>query len=308
MSFLFLGDPARSAKMRAVFAAEAPDIPFFDRECPGDPARIRYLATWVPPRDLAERYPAVELVFSTGAGVDQFDLSALPASVGVVRLIERSLIEGMVDYVAAAVLSLHRDFFAYARQQRAGHWTELPVRQAADRRVSVLGAGELGRAVLAALGPFGFPLSAWSRSPRALAGVTHYAGNDGLGSMLENTDILICLLPLTPETTGILCRDVFDRLPRGASLINVGRGQHLVEQDLLFALGEGQISQAILDVFAAEPLPPEHCFWSHPNILVTPHIASVTHPARAASVMIANIRRHCRGEAIDGLVRRAEGY
>lgn len=308
MSFLFLGDPARAAKMRAVFAAEAPDIPFFDRETPGDPAEIRYLATWVPPRDLAERYPAVELVFSTGAGVDQFDLSALPAAVGVVRLIERSLIEGMVDYVAAAVLSLHRDFFAYARQQHSGCWTELPVRRAPDRRVSVLGAGELGRAVVAALGPLGFPLAAWSRSPRVLAGVTHYAGHDGLIAMLENTDILICLLPLTSETNGILCRDVFDRLPRGASLINVGRGQHLVEQDLLSALEEGQISQAVLDVFATEPLPPEHPFWRHPNILVTPHIASVTDPARAASVMIGNIRRYRAGEAIDGLVRRAEGY
>jgi glyoxylate/hydroxypyruvate reductase A len=308
MSFLFLGDPTPAARMRAIFEAEAPDIAFHDRADSGDPATIRYLATWTPPADMAESYPHLELLFSTGAGVDQFDLSTLSADVGLVRLVEQNIIDGMAEYVSAAVLSLHRDFFDYARAQRQARWAERPVKPAAERRVSILGAGELGRAVLAALSPFGFQLSAWSRSPRSIEGTRHYSGDSGLTEMLAATDILICLLPLTSKTAGILCRNLFDRLPRGAALVNVGRGRHLVEQDLLSALDDGQLSQAILDVVTPEPLPPEHPFWSHPNILITPHIASVTDPVGAARAIIANIRRHRNGQPIHGLVRRDIGY
>lgn len=308
MSFLFLGDMGRAAKMRAVFEAEAPDIAFHDRENPGDPATIRYLATWTPPADLATLYPDLDLVFSTGAGVDQFDMTLLPPHVGLVRLVAQHLIDGMVEYVCGAVLSLHRDFFAYARAQRDVVWQERPVLLAKRRRVSVLGAGELGRAAIAGLAPFGFSLSAWSRSPRTIDGAAHYAGEDGLNRMLAATDILVCLLPLTPETTGILCRDLFEKLPRGAAVVNVGRGRHLVAQDLIDALDEGQLSQAILDVMTPEPLPSDHPFWGHPGILITPHIASVTDPAEAARAMIANIRRRTRGEEPDGLVRRDLGY
>jgi glyoxylate/hydroxypyruvate reductase A len=308
MSFLFLGDPTPAARMRAIFEAEAPDIAFHDRADSGDPATIRYLATWTPPADMAESYPHLELLFSTGAGVDQFDQSALSTNVSLVRLVEQNIIDGMAEYVSAAVLSLHRDFFDYARAQREARWAERPVKPAAERRVSILGAGELGRAVLAALSPFGFQLSAWSRSPRSIEGTRHYSGDSGLTEMLAATDILICLLPLTSKTAGILCRSLFDRLPRGAALVNVGRGRHLVEQDLLSALDDGQLSQAILDVVTPEPLPPEHPFWSHPNILITPHIASVTDPVGAARAIIANIRRHRNGQPIHGLVRRDMGY
>ncbi|MET0365590.1 MAG: glyoxylate/hydroxypyruvate reductase A [Sphingobium sp.] len=308
MSLLFLGDMARAARMRAVFEGEAPDIAFHDRENPGDPAAIRYLATWMPPADLATRYPGLELLFSTGAGVDQFNMAELPPQVSLVRLVDRHLIGGMVEYACAAVLSIHRDFPAYARAQQQAHWEERPVLPAAQRRVSILGAGELGRAVIAGLAPFGFPLAAWSRSPRTVEGATHYAGDAGLDAMLAVTDILICLLPLTPHTTGILCRNLFDRLPRGAALINIGRGGHLVEQDLLAALEDGQLAQAILDVVKPEPLPPAHAFWRHPRISLTPHIASVTVPESAARAMIGNIRRHRAGAPLDGLVRRDMGY
>jgi glyoxylate/hydroxypyruvate reductase A len=308
MAFLFLGDIDRAAKMRAVFAAEAPDIAFFDRENPGDPAAIRWIATWTPPADMASRYPALELVFSTGAGVDQFDMSLLPEGVGLVRLVDDALIGCMVDYVAGAVLSIHRDLFAYARAQAEGVWNEKPVLPAARRRVSILGCGELGRAVIAGLAPFGFQLAAWSRSPRTLEGAAHYRGEAGLDAMLAGTDILICLLPLTAETSGILCRELFDGLPEGAALINVGRGAHLVEQDLLTALESGRLSQAVLDVTQPEPLPEGHPFWAHPRVLLTPHIASVTDPERAARAMIANVRRHVAGKVPDGLVSREAGY
>ncbi|MCE7796294.1 glyoxylate/hydroxypyruvate reductase A [Sphingobium sufflavum] len=308
MTFLFIGGAERAATMRAVFAAQAPDIAFQTADSLDDPASVRYIAAWTPPADMADRYPNLALLFSTGAGVDQFDLAALPPHVGLVRLVERHLIDGMVEYVTGSVFALHRDLFAYARAQREERWQELPVRPAAHRRIGILGAGELGRAVLSALRPFGFPLAAWSRSPRTLEGVTHFNGPDGLAAMLAQTDILVCLLPLTPDTTGILCRNLFDQLPSGAALVNVGRGRHLVEQDLLSALDEGRLSQAVLDVTAPEPLPSGHPFWGHPRILLTPHIASVTDAEGAARAMIANIRRHAQGAAPDGLVRRDAGY
>lgn len=308
MTFQFLGMPGRAAKMRAVFAAEAPEIAFFDREDTVDPAEVRYLATWTPPAEMTQRYSNLELLFSTGAGVDQFDFATIPDHVALVRLVEPNLSAGMVEYVCGAVLALHRDFIAYGAAQRRGEWRERPFLLAPQRRVGVLGAGELGRAVLSALRPFGFPLAAWSRSPRTIEGVTHYSGAEGLDAMLAQTDILICLLPLTPDTHGILCHNLFEKLPQRASLINVGRGRHLVEQDLLRALESGRINQAILDVLHPEPLPPGHPFWTHPGILVTPHIASVTDAVGAARAIIANIRRHREGHSPEGLVARESGY
>lgn len=308
MTFLFLGTPERSERMRAIFAAEAPQIAFHDRDDPADPASVRYLATWMPPADIVQRYPNLELLFSTGAGVDQFDLAAIPPHIALVRLVERNLIAGMVEYACGAILALHRDFIAYRAAQQRGKWKERPVFLAPDRRVGVLGAGELGRAVLAALRPFGFQLAAWSRSPREIEGVEHHSGPDGLDTMLGRTDILVCLLPLTEETSGILCRDLFEKLPHGASLLNVGRGRHVVQQDLLRALDTGRLSQAIVDVTEPEPLPDDHPFWSHPRLLLTPHIASVTEPIGAARAIISNIRRHLDGAVPEGLVRRDAGY
>jgi len=308
MTFQFLGMPERAARMRAVFAAEAPEIAFFDRDDAIDPASVRYLATWTPPADMAARYSNLELLFSTGAGVDQFDLTLVPQHVSLVRLVERNLIEGMVEYASGAVLALHRDFIVYGAAQKRGEWRERPVVGATQRRVGILGAGELGRALLAALRPYGFQLAAWSRSPRQIEGVSHHCGADGLDAMLGSADILVCLLPLTPDTHGILCHDLFEKLPQGASLLNVGRGRHLVEHDLLRALASGRISQAILDVVDPEPLSAGHPFWAHPEILVTPHIASVTDPVGAARAIIANIRRHRDGIAPEGLVQRDAGY
>jgi glyoxylate/hydroxypyruvate reductase A len=308
MTFQFLGSPERTETMRAVFAAEAPEIGFIGNEPGVDTGTVRYLATWTPPAGLAAAYPDLELLFSTGAGVDQFDLAAIPTEVAVVRLVERALSEGMVEYACGAVLALHRDFIAYGAAQRRGEWKERAVCAASQRRVSVLGAGELSRAVLAALRPFGFRLSAWSRTPRAIEGVAHHCGTPGLSAMLAQTDILVCLLPLTAQTHGILCHDLFEKLPMGASLVNVGRGRHLVEHDLLRALESGRISQAVLDVVDPEPLPPGHPFWTHPDILVTPHIASVTEPKGAARAIIANIRRHREGLPMAGLVHRETGY
>lgn len=308
MSFVYKADPVRGAEWARLFAAHRPDLPFHVWPETGDPAAVRYLAAWQPPEDLATCFPNLEILFSVGAGVDQFDLAALPPGLPLVRMVEPGIIGGMVDYVTLSVLALHRDLPAYLDQQRRGVWQPIRVWPAAHRRVGVLGLGELARAVLARLQGLGFRLSGWSRTLRNIPGVDCHAGMAALPAFLAGCDILVCLLPLTAETRGILCRDLFAALPRGAALVNVGRGGHLVQQDLLQALEDGWLSAAILDVAEPEPLPAGHPFWTHPRIWLTPHIASMTQPETAVESVLANLERYARGERMTGLVDRAQGY
>jgi glyoxylate/hydroxypyruvate reductase A len=210
--------------------------------------------------------------------------------------------------VTFAVLALHRDLPAYLEQQRRGVWQPIRVWPAGRRRVGVLGLGELARAVLARLAGFGFALSGWSRTTRGIPGVDCHAGPEGLPAFLSGCDILVCLLPLTDGTRGMLDRRLFAALPEGAALVNSGRGGHLVQQDLLEALEAGRLSAAVLDVAEPEPPPPGHPFWTHPRIWLTPHIASMTQPETAVEAVLANLQRHARGERMHGLVDRTLGY
>lgn len=309
MTFLYKADPERGAEWARLFADKAPDLPFRLWPDIGDPAAVRYLAAWMPPDDLANRFPNLDILFSVGAGVDQFDVSRLPPKLPVVRMVESGIVEGMVEYVTLATLALHRDLIDYIGQQRARVWQPIRLRPAARRRVGVLGLGMLGTAVLDRLRSFGFDCAGWSRSPRSIDGMRRsFAGDGELPDFLARTDILICLLPLTDATRGILNRDLFARLPEGAALVNSGRGGHLVEADLIAALDSGQLSAAVLDVADAEPPASDHPFWTHPRILLTPHIASMTQPDTAVSVVLDNIRRHRAGEPLLGLVDRARGY
>ena len=308
MTFLYKADPERGAEWARLFAERAPELPFRLWPDIGDPAAVRYLAAWTPPDDLAERFPNLDILFSVGAGVDQFDVSRLPPDLPVVRMVEPGIVDGMVEYVTLATLALHRDLIDYIARQRARVWEPIRLRSAAGRRVGVLGLGMLGSAVLEKLRGFGFDCAGWSRSPRALDGVRCFAGAGALPDFLARTDILICLLPLTDMTRGILNRELFARLPKGAALVNAGRGGHLVEADLITALDSGHLSAAVLDVAEAEPPPPNHPFWTHPRILLTPHVASMTQPDTAVSVVLDNIRRHQSGEPLRGLVDRARGY
>ena len=223
-------------------------------------------------------------------------------------MIDPGIRESMIEYATMAVLALHRDLVDFIAQQREQVWREIQIVSASSRRVGVMGLGLLGQAVLERLKAFGFTLAGWNRSPRSMAGVTCYAGERALPEFLAQTDILVCLLPLTAETHGILNRDLFARLPRGAKLINVGRGGHLVTDDLIEALDHGVLSAAVLDVAEAEPLPAGHPFWSHPRILLTPHNASMTIPESAVDYVLETIGRHRRGEALPGLVDRERGY
>ena len=308
MSFVYKADPVRGRVWAEVFARQAPEIEFRLWPELGDPAQVRFLAAWEPPENLQALFPQLQVLFSTGAGVDQFKLAELPADLAVVRMVEPGLIAGMVSYVTWAVLALHRDMPRYQRQQRSGLWQAHPVQTAARRRIGVLGLGSLGQAALAQLRAFGFDLAGWSRARHQVEGVHCFAGADELPGFLARTDILICLLPLTEATRGFLNAALFSVLPPGASLIHVGRGPQLVEADLLEALDSGHLAHAVLDVTEPEPLQVDHPFWQHPQIWLTPHIASMTQPETAAEVVIENIRRFEAGEAMVGRVDRDTGY
>lgn len=308
MALLYMADPIRGDVWRRVLAERAPELDVRLWPEVGDPGEIRWLVAWEPPEEPLAAFPALEIIFSIGAGVDQFDLKSIPPRVPVVRMIEPGIAEGMIEYAVMAVLALHRDLPAYVDQQHRRLWQPIPARPATERRVGVMGMGRLGRAVLERLAPFGFPLAGWNRSPRELPGVESFAGAASLPAFLARTDILVCLLPLTEDTRGLLDRRLFAGLPKSAALVNVGRGGHLVADDLLAALDDGTLSAAVLDVAEPEPLPADHPFWNHPRIVLTPHIASQTRPESAALAVLDNLRRHAAGEALNGIVDRARGY
>ena len=209
MTFLYKADPARGAVWAQLFAQRAPQYKFRIWPDMGDPAEVRFVAAWQPPPDIERLFPNLEVLFSVAAGIDQFDLSALRPDLPVVRMIEPGIAQGMVEYVSWAVLALHRDMPRYQRQQRSEDWLALPVVPASRRRVGVLGLGLLGDAVLAQLRGFGFDCAGWSRTRHRIEGVHCYAGTDELPAFLARTDILVCLLPLTPATRGMLNAELF---------------------------------------------------------------------------------------------------
>jgi glyoxylate/hydroxypyruvate reductase A len=232
----------------------------------------------------------------------------LPDGVPLVRLVDRLLTNRMTEFVTLAVLRHHRRALEYGALQAEGRWQPLTPPDTERTTVGILGLGEMGRASAAMLRSFGFQVVGWSRTAKRLPGVTAHHGTAGLEAVLRASRILVSLLPLTPETTGLLNARTLALLPRGASLVCAGRGAHLVDEALLAALDSGHIAGATLDVFNDEPLPPEHPYWSHPRVVVTPHVASETNPRSAAGVVADSIRRFEAGEPVANVVDRARGY
>jgi glyoxylate/hydroxypyruvate reductase A len=309
MQILFHAPNSNPEAWRAAFAKAMPAAGFriWDE---GDTAPADYAVVWKPPSAMLAPPRGLKAIFNIGAGVDGIlELGdGLPAGVPIVRLDDAGMGVQMAEYVTHAVLRYFRRFDQYDAQARAGQWRFLKPFDKTDFTVGILGLGLLGQRIAASLAQLEFPLCGWSRSPKDLPGIACYAGTEGLDDFLRAARVLVCVLPLTPQTARILKRDNLAKLPRGAYLINVARGAHLVEADLLELVQDGHIAAATLDVVDEEPLPAPHPFWREPRITLTPHIAALTLRDESARQIAGKIALLERGVAVPGTVDRIKGY
>jgi glyoxylate/hydroxypyruvate reductase len=279
-----------------------------------DRSRIRYVATWGPKPGSLSDLPGLEAIFSLGAGVDHLmgypDLPDVP----IVRVAQDDLTHRMSEYVVMHCLMHLRDQRRHDADQRAKRWqSDLAPPMAADVRVGIMGFGVLGQDSARKLGIMGFDVAAWSRTPKHAEGIEVYSGAEGLSEFLGRTDMLVSLMPLTPETRGILNHGLFRKLARdgrlgGPILINAGRGRLQVEADILACLDDGTLKAATLDVFEVEPLPQDSALWTHPGVTISPHNAAASEPDATARYIADQIRRHEAGEPFQNVVDRARGY
>lgn len=274
---------------------------------PGAP-QADLAVVWRPSQQFIDEQPRLRALFNIGAGVDAVLQLRRPAGLQVVRLDDAGMGAQMAEYVCHAVVRHFRELDAYQADARAGRWAQRPPRMRRDFSVGVMGLGVLGERVARALRQFEFPVHGWSRSPRTVEGVSCHAGPQGFRSFLSSCQVLVNLLPLTPDTRDILNRETLSQLRPGAYLVNVARGAHLVEEDLLALLDSGHMAGATLDVFRTEPLPAEHPFWAHPNITVTPHISASTLREESIAQIAGKILAFERGETVVGLVDPVRGY
>jgi glyoxylate/hydroxypyruvate reductase A len=262
-----------------------------------------------PPPGMLQGLPSLRFIQSLWAGVDGLLLDAtIPADIPLARMVDPAMNEAMAEAALWAVLSLHRDFFAYAAQQQAKCWQPHPQRRADELQLAVLGLGQMGRTVAQRLARNGYRVAGWSSRPVTLEGMATFSGEAALPQVLAAADIVINLLPLTPATRGLFNANTFAQMREGASLVNLARGAHVVDADLLAALDSGHLRHAVLDVFHSEPLPEAHPFWSHRQLSVLPHVAAATDPRSAAAVAADNVRAVRAGRAPMHLVDRARGY
>ncbi|HXC54285.1 MAG TPA: glyoxylate/hydroxypyruvate reductase A [Rhizomicrobium sp.] len=275
-----------------------------------DPAAIEYAVSFRPPPGLLASLPNLKAIFSLGAGVDGFLLDPdFPKHLPLIRFVDETLSGEMAQFAVLHVLMQHRTVHFFAAAQAESKWRQrmLP-RPTETTRVGILGLGEIGTVCAERLRDLGFAVTGWSRGRKTVAGVASFAGAGELDAFLATCDFLICVLPLTPDTRHILNAAAFAKLPRGAYVINIARGGHVCEPDLIAALDSGHLSGATLDVFESEPLPENSPIWKHPRIVATPHIAAITSPLAAARSVVNGIAAIERGEAPKNVVDMRRGY
>ena len=274
---------------------------------PGAP-QADYAVVWAPPQQFMDEQPALKALFNIGAGVDALLKLKLPPQAQVVRLDDAGMSVQMAEYVTQAVIRHFRELDAYEADMRQGQWKFRKPQLRADFPVGVMGLGVLGERVAKALGVFEFPVRGWSRSAKHIDGVQTFSGEAGFGEFLRGTRILVNLLPLTPETENIINRATLQQLLPGAYVINVARGAHLVDEDLIALIAEGHVAGAMLDVFRQEPLPADHPFWNVPQITMTPHTSARTLREESIAQIAGKVATMSRGEPVQGMVNPQRGY
>ena len=275
----------------------------------GDVADIEYALVWKPAPGLLASLPNLKVILSMAAGVDHILADPkLPTGIPIVRMIDGYLRDMMSEYAIYGVLHFHRDMPAYLAEQPQQVWNRRWPLYTPETGVAVLGLGAIGRDVAEKFKALGFQVHGWSRTPKALQGIACHHGEAGLFEMLPKCQYLVCVLPLTGETQGIVNAKTLAALPEGAVVVNLGRGGHVVDEDLLAALDSGHIGGAFLDVFNTEPLPEGHAYWRHPRVFMTPHIAGELVPKSCAKSIAENVRRHLAGEPMLGVLDLERGY
>lgn len=274
-----------------------------------DKDRVQFAVCWNHPQHLLDTFPNLKAVSSLGAGADHLlSDESLPKSVDICRVVSPSLVQQMKEYILAAVLNIQRYFVHYIRQNDQKKWQPHYHHSPKELKVGVMGLGELGRPTAKQLAQLGYQISGWSRSAKEIEGVNTFAGSDELQTFLNNTHILICLLPLTDKTRGILNLNIFKQMHDHGWIINAARGEHLVDEDLIYALDSNILQGAWLDVFSEEPLPDKHAFWNRDRVIITPHIASITKPNEVAEQIVENYKRALSGLELNHKVNRELGY
>ncbi|MFD0797521.1 2-hydroxyacid dehydrogenase [Maribacter chungangensis] len=264
---------------------------------------------WKHPKGSLKDYPNLKCIASAGAGVDYiFDDASVPEHIPITRVVDPYLASDMSEHVLAAIVAELKNFNTYKVQQTQAVWKTTAYRRIADVTVGIMGLGELGALTGKDLVKAGFKVQGWSKNKKSIEGITTFVGDSGLGTFLSGTNFLVCLLPLTPETTGILNTPLFEQLPKGAYIINVARGGHLVDADLIAQLDSNHLSGACLDVYHEEPLPSAHPFWKHPKIFMTPHYASVSDTNSVVPQILENYENLQKGKKLNNVVHREKGY
>jgi glyoxylate/hydroxypyruvate reductase A len=309
MKRIFIASKGNRDGLAQMFRAELPDFQLITEASEIAGGNVPYIVVGRPDPGVIGRVPGLQVVLSLNAGVEHLLASGeVPEEIPIVRMVDYGLAEGMSEWVLAHTLAWHRNILLYRDMQPRREWKPLVERLARDRTVTVLGAGELGGPVAAHLVAFNFQTRVWSRSGRTVPGATSFAGREQLIAAATGADVLINLLPLTAETRDLIDASVFAAMNEGGFFINGARGGQVVDADLIAALDAGRLGGAALDVFRTEPLPQDDPLWTHPKILISPHVAAPTHPHTAVVEMAANIRRHQAGEPLHNVVDRAAGY
>lgn len=309
MSLVIRVGPQRAKWWLDTLQELLPDIDCHLWNNPGPADKVQYAVVWDPPTGWLRTFPNLKAIFSVGAGIDHILADKeLPAGIPIVRTTGNELRQRVREYAALHVLRFHRKLPEIEVAQKEHKWTQYVEPLAGDIIVGVMGFGNLGKPVAQSLHQLGYSVRVWARSNKSVDFAEVYVGNAQLEQFLKNCNIVVCLLPLTHETVNLLRRDFFDSMPGGSYLIHAGRGQQLIDRDLIDALDSGQLGGATLDVFREEPLPVDHPFWSHPKILITSHTAGFIDPDSGGQIIARNVRAFQAGEDIADAVDLIRGY